>query len=526
MESLRESILERVKHKGESNIRVNDRMIQSKEGKVASSKVLDHGLIVTECSGTKLDKQDTSSSSGNDITHAIHADIRPNDQEPMAKNSSKESYGSNDMAHKYYLEEAKKKAQERDRKSTVSAMTSAKSQNTTKTCKSKPRNNNQTYRVLPMISPNKSFAMYEKPNTPRSCLRWKPMGRIFKIAGLRGEYWFLNLYEMVRMASEYSSLESALHEMIYATISLGLVPNPPPLTPFIPPLRTDCDLLFQPLFDELLNPSLSVDHLAPKVIALIVEAVALKPAALTGSPSSTTVDQDAPSASNSQTSPKTQSLVISNDVKEENHDLYVAHKNNDPFFGIPIQENDSEASSSSDVFPTIIHTTAPNLEHVTKLTKDHPLDNIIDDILERHSSKEFYVSQPNRFVDKDNPNYVYKLKKALYGLKQAPRAWYDLFSKFLLSQEFSEVTLDPILFIRRKGKDILLSKYALLSLKQYGMESSDPVDTPMVEKSKLNEDPQRKAIDPTHYRRMVGTLMYLTASRPDLTFNVCMCARY
>ncbi|GJZ47392.1 hypothetical protein Tco_0601224 [Tanacetum coccineum] len=58
------------------------------------------------------------------------------------------------------------------------------------------------------------------------------------------------------------------------------------------------------------------------------------------------------------------------------------------------------------------------------------------------------------------------------------------------------------------------------------MESCDPVDTPMVEKSKLDEDPQGKAVDPTHYRGMVGTLMYLTASRPDLTFAVCMCARY
>ncbi|GJU66606.1 retrovirus-related pol polyprotein from transposon TNT 1-94 [Tanacetum coccineum] len=192
--------------------------------------------------------------------------------------------------------------------------------------------------------------------------------------------------------------------------------------------------------------------------------------------------------------------------------------------------------------------------------------------------EEVYVSQPDGFVDQDNLNHVYKLKKALYGLKQAPRAWYDLLSKFLLSQEFSKGTVDPTLFIRRQGKDILLvqiyvddiifasttpelcdqfsklmcskfkmsmmgkisfflglqisqsprgiflnqSKYALESLKKYGMESSDP----MVEKSKLDEDPQGKAVDPTHYRGMVGTLMYLTASRPDLTFVVCMCARY
>nr|GFC07843.1 copia protein [Tanacetum cinerariifolium] len=87
--------------------------------------------------------------------------------------------------------------------------------------------------------------------------------------------------------------------------------------------------------------------------------------------------------------------------------------------------------------------------------------------------KEVYVSQPDRFVDKDNPNHVYKLKKALYGLKQAPR-------------------------------------------------TCDPVDTCMVEKSKLDGDPQGKAVDPTHYPRMVGTLMYLTTSRPDLTFAICM----
>ncbi|GKC65399.1 retrovirus-related pol polyprotein from transposon TNT 1-94 [Tanacetum coccineum] len=113
--------------------------------------------------------------------------------------------------------------------------------------------------------------------------------------------------------------------------------------------------------------------------------------------------------------------------------------------------------------------------------------------------EEVYVSQPDGFVDKDNLNHVYKLKKALYGLQisQSPRG----------------------IFINQ-------SKYALKYLKKYGMESSDPVDTPMVEKSKLDKDTQEKAVDPTHYRRMVGILMYLTASRPYLTFVVCMCARY
>ncbi|GKE09010.1 retrovirus-related pol polyprotein from transposon TNT 1-94 [Tanacetum coccineum] len=144
----------------------------------------------------------------------------------------------------------------------------------------------------------------------------------------------------IAMASEHSSLEPTLHEMTPATISSGLVPNPP--------------------------PSIPVDQPAPEVIALIAEVVAPEPAASTGSPSSTTVDQDAPSPSNSQTTPKTQSLVISNDVEEENHDLDVAHMNNDPFFSIPIPENVSKASSSLDVIPIIVHTVAPNSEHITK----------------------------------------------------------------------------------------------------------------------------------------------------------------
>nr|GFA21299.1 retrovirus-related Pol polyprotein from transposon TNT 1-94 [Tanacetum cinerariifolium] len=70
--------------------------------------------------------------------------------------------------------------------------------------------------------------------------------------------------------------------------------------------------------------------------------------------------------------------------------------------------------------------------------------------------EEVYVNQQDGFVDPNNPNHVYRLKKTLYGVKQAPRAWYDLLSSFLLSQGFSKDTVDPTLFISRKGKDILL----------------------------------------------------------------------
>ncbi|GKB84318.1 integrase, catalytic region, zinc finger, CCHC-type containing protein [Tanacetum coccineum] len=192
---------------------------------------------------------------------------------------------------------------------------------------------------------------------------YAPIKKAFQIYNRRTrriiETIHVDFDELTAMASEHSSSGPVLHKMSPATISSGLVLNPPPSTPFVPPSRTDWDLLFQPLFDELLTPPPSVDCPAPKVIAPIAEVVAPEPAVSTGSPSSTTVDQDAPSPSNSQTTPKTQSPVIPNDVEEDNHDLDVAHMNNDPFFGIRIPENNS-AASSSNVIHTVVHTATPN----------------------------------------------------------------------------------------------------------------------------------------------------------------------
>ncbi|GJX24039.1 retrovirus-related pol polyprotein from transposon TNT 1-94 [Tanacetum coccineum] len=103
--------------------------------------------------------------------------------------------------------------------------------------------------------------------------------------------------------------------------------------------------------------------------------------------------------------------------------------------------------------------------------------------------EEVYISQPEGFIDHDNPSHVYKLKKALYSLKQAPRAWYDMLSSFLISQHFSK-------------------------------------DTPMVKKNKLDEDLQGTLVDATLYLGIFGSLMYLTSSRLYLIYVVCLCARY
>nr|GEX09634.1 hypothetical protein [Tanacetum cinerariifolium] len=166
------------------------------------------------------------------------------------------------------------------------------------------------------------------------------------------------------------------------------------------------------------------------------------------------------------------------------------------------------------------------------LTPPPSVDPSAPEVIAPITEEEVYVSQPNGFVDPDNPNHVYKLKKALYGLKQAPRVWYDMLSSFLISQDFSKGLVDPTLFIRRNCHDLLLvqiyvddiifaasapeSKYALESFKKYGFESYDPVDTPMVEKSKLDEDKERKAVDLSQYRGSAYRKA-LTCGKKDLS---------
>ncbi|GJY77456.1 retrovirus-related pol polyprotein from transposon TNT 1-94 [Tanacetum coccineum] len=168
--------------------------------------------------------------------------------------------------------------------------------------------------------------------------------------------------------------------------------------------------------------------------------------------------------------------------------------------------------------------------------------------------EEVYVSQPEGFVDQDNPSHVYKLKKALYGLKQALRAWYDMLSSFLISQHFSKGAVDPTLFIRKARNDLLQVqiyvddiifsstntamcnefanlmttkfKMSMMGKMSFFLELQISQNTPMVEKSKLDEDLQGKPINATLYHGMIGSLMYLTSSRPDLIYAACLCAQY
>ncbi|GJT87136.1 putative ribonuclease H-like domain-containing protein [Tanacetum coccineum] len=262
------------------------------------------------------------------------------------------------------------------------------------------------------------------------------------------------------------------------------------------------------MFDEYLNPTPSVDLQVPAVIAP-------EPVVPTVTPSSTTIDQDAPSISTSQTTTETPSPVIPLGVEEADHDIEVAHMDNNPFVEFLIPEPSFEESSTQsykdaltkscwieamqkelneferlevwELVPRSNRVMIITLKWIYKVKLDE-LGGVLKNkahlvargyrqeegivfeesfapvarleairifiafaahmnmvvyqmdvkttFLNGILREEVYVSQPDEFVDPENPNHVYKLKKALYGLKQAPRAWYDLLSSFLLSIKY------------------------------------------------------------------------------------------
>ncbi|GJT86847.1 retrovirus-related pol polyprotein from transposon TNT 1-94 [Tanacetum coccineum] len=274
------------------------------------------------------------------------------------------------------------------------------------------------------------------------------------------------------------------------------------------------------------NPSPCVASLVPAVIApVLVDS--------TGLPSSTPVDQDALSLSTSQTPQASKSPVASPDVVEEFHDIEVAHLDNDPSLVFQFHNQISKNLLQGMLFQLIhqlqnealffyfdafLSSVEPN--NYKEALKESCWIEALQEELNEFERLEVWelipcpdrvmiitlkwifkvrVSQTDGFVDKDNPNHVYKLKKALYELKRA-------------------------LMACPRGIFLNQSKYALEIIKKYGMETSDPVDTPMVEKSKLDADPQGKEVDPTRYRGMLGSLMYLTASRPNLDSCIALTA--
>ncbi|GKC21768.1 retrovirus-related pol polyprotein from transposon TNT 1-94 [Tanacetum coccineum] len=206
--------------------------------------------------------------------------------------------------------------------------------------------------------------------------------------------------------------------------------------------------------------------------------------------------------------------------------LDVARMNNDPFFGISIPENDSEASSSSNVIPTIVHTAAPNSEHVTKWTKDHPLDNIIGE-LERPVSTRLQLHEQALFCYYD-----------AFLTSVEPKNYKDALTQ---AYKVMVITLKWIYKVKLDELGGILKNKARLVARGYRQEEGIdfeesfalvarldiPVDTPhggrIQTGMKILKGTSRCTVNSLSWNG--GTLMYLTASRPDLTFVVCMCAR-
>jgi hypothetical protein len=200
----------------------------------------------------------------------------------------------------------------------------------------------------------------------------------------------------------------------------------------------------------------------------------------------------------------------------------------------------------------------------------------------RPIKEEVYVEQPPSFEDSEYPNHVYKLSKALYGLKQAPRAWYECLIDFIITNGLKVGKADPTLFTKTVAKDLFIcqiyvddiifgstnkttceefsrimiqkfemfmmeelkyvlgfqikqlqegtfisqTKYIQDILKKFGMKNDKPIKTPMVTNGHLDLDTGGKSVDQKVYRSMIGSLLYLCASRLDIMLSVCMCARF
>nr|GEX10183.1 hypothetical protein [Tanacetum cinerariifolium] len=223
------------------------------------------------------------------------------------------------------------------------------------------------------------------------------------------------------------------------------------------------------MFDELLNPSPSVDHQAAEVIALNVDVIPPVQADSTGSPSSTTIDQYVPSLSKSHTTTETQSLVIPQDIEEDNIDMEFAQIRNDPLFGVPIPEVTSAQSSS------MVWELVPRPDKVMVITLKWIYKGIDFEVsfalVARLEAIRIFLA------------YAAHKNMVVYQM--------DVKTMFLNGNLREEVYVSQ--------PDGFVDQDNLIML-----------DTPMVEKSKLDEDKEGKAVDPSHYRGMIGTLFYLT----------------
>nr|GEV25641.1 retrovirus-related Pol polyprotein from transposon TNT 1-94 [Tanacetum cinerariifolium] len=292
-------------------------------------------------------------------------------------------------------------------------------------------------------------------------------------------------------------------------ISSGLVPNPVLISPYVPPTNKDLEILFQPMFDEYLEPPI----------------------------------QDAPSTSHSLSSLEAQSPILHQGVAvgPTIKDNPFAHNDNDPFVHVFAPEPSFKESSSGDVCLAESNQVIQLRNHLRKWSKDHPMDNIIVWEL---------VPKPD-YVMIIALKWIYKVKLHEYGDVLKNKAW--LVTKGYRQDEGINFEESFAHGARIEAIKLFIANAASKNMTIYQMdvktaflncEQNDEVyvnqpegfvnpdhpthvyHTPMVDQLKLDENPLGIPVDQTRYQGMVGSLMYLTASRPDLVFVVCMCARY
>nr|GEU87251.1 hypothetical protein [Tanacetum cinerariifolium] len=298
----------------------------------------------------------------------------------------------------------------------------------------------------------------------------------------------------------------------------------PSSTPFVSPTRNDWDTLLLPMFDEYFHPSSCVDNPVPKVAAPV-------PIISSGSPSSTSVDQDAPSPNTSQTPQESHPMLFLLVLKKQIMIL--------KFYTWIIIPN-------LELVPRPDRVMIITLKWIYKVKLDELAAIRIFLAFAAHISVVIYqmdvktaflngvlreekfskgTVDPTLFIKRGNK---YILLVQIYvddiiftSIKP------DLCEKCseIMCLKFNMSMMGKILFFLRlhisqspRGTFLNQSKYALEIIKKTGMETSDPVDTPMVVKSKLDADPQGKEVDPTRYHGMIGSIMYLT--EVDQTFNL------
>ncbi|GJR89717.1 ribonuclease H-like domain-containing protein [Tanacetum coccineum] len=635
-----------------------------------------------------------------------------------SRNSQEEPYGSNDMAHNHYLEEARKKTQERNRNSKPSVMHTTSLQNTTNGSKPNPRSNNQISRSLPIsksscgmsngvslvdhsrnsssfsdskhfvcstchkcvfnanhdncitkflkevnsrakvqslktrnnnkpVEPkshtqkpgrqiaigqrfflNKSSAVHEKPNTPRSCLRWIPTGRIFKLVGLRwiptGKMFIDSTNKVdseppngsnedITNPYEYDQTLNVSADNLNLSACKSFNPNKERLKASLfndkwrlqttlqaPLLKEKKGVRFSALYLRKKRNLLVFDHSyqhdscffyarsvikwinyfnpLPSVVQHVLVDVVQEPVVSTGTPSSTRIDQDTPSTSTSQTTQEEQSHVIPTSVEEDDHELHefehleiwklVPHPDQVMIFTLKwIYKWIYKVKL--DEYGDMLKNKARLVAKGYRQEEGIDFEESFTPVARLEAIRTFFANaaSKNMTVYHDGrENYILKWRESSLRVKagfskgcgpfqlvlrktgkhtlhvqiyvddiifastdptDCDRFSTEMSSKFQMSM-MGQISFFLGLQISQNPRGIFInqSKYANEILKKFDLHKSDPVDTLMVERTKLDEELPGIPVDQTQYHSMIGSLMYLTSTRPDLVFAVCMCARY